>query len=299
MPSSASASASSSSSVRERKFILPESSAKAQISDSRSNLAVIVTHPWGPLGGNMNNNVVLAIVVWFQRMKITTLRFDFSGSQLGRGDSQVSQVKEAANFLLHGQHQNNNTRTSSTSKQQKQRASSSSTTTTATTEEDNSRRHVPKFILLVGYSYGSIISSSASNSIPQCIGTIMVSPPLAVRHWLYLFHGNYHLEQARNSGLPLLMMIGSKDNFTSEDSFMETVHTMPQNTTTGAVLKDADHFFRNREKDIMDIIGHWILNVFPQQCNGDLSLLADADFQVSTGTVEEESYTGCPCTSMD
>ncbi|OEU13101.1 hypothetical protein FRACYDRAFT_190515 [Fragilariopsis cylindrus CCMP1102] len=284
MPSSASAS-SSSSSVRERKFILPESSAKAQISDSRSNLAVIVTHPWGPLGGNMNNNVVLAIVVWFQRMKITTLRFNFSGSQLGRGDSQVSQVKEAANFLLHGQHQNNNTRTSSTSKQQKQR--------------DNSRRHVPKFILLVGYSYGSIISSSASNSIPQCIGTIMVSPPLAVRHWLYLFHGNYHLEQARNSGLPLLMMIGSKDNFTSEDSFMETVHTMPQNTTTGAVLKDADHFFRNREKDIMDIIGHWILNVFPQQCNGDLSLLADADFQVSTGTVEEESYTGCPCTSVD
>jgi alpha/beta superfamily hydrolase len=296
MPSSAS---SSSPSVRERKFILPESSSKAQISDSRSNLAVIVTHPWGPLGGNMNNNVVLAIAVWFQRMKITTLRFDFSGSQLGRGDSQVSQVKEAANFLLHGQHQNNNTRTSSTSKQQKQRISSSTTTTTTTTKEDNSRSHVPKFILLVGYSYGSIISASASNSIPQCIGTIMVSPPLAVRHWLYLFHGNYHLEQARKSRLPLLMMIGSKDNFTSEDSFMETVHTMPQNTTTGAVLKDADHFFHKREKDIMDIIGHWILGVFPQQCNGDLSLLADADFQVPTGTVEEESYTGCPCTSVD
>ncbi|MGK3743140.1 MAG: alpha/beta superfamily hydrolase [Bacillariaceae sp.] len=297
MPSSSS----SPSSVRERKFILPESSSKAQISDSGSNLAVIVTHPWGPLGGNMNNNVVLAIVVWFQRMKITTLRFDFYGSQLGRGDSQVAQVKEAANFLLHGQHQNN-TRISTT--KQKQRISSSSTTTT---KEDNRRRHVPKFILLVGYSYGSIISASASNSIPQCIGTIMVSPPLAVRHWLYLFHGNYHLEQARKSGLPLLMMIGSKDNFTSEDSFMETVHTMPQNTTTGAVLKDADHFFHKREKDIMDIIGHWILSVFPQQCNGDLSLLADADFQVPTGTtldsrktsVEKESYTGCPCTSVD
>ena len=83
----------------------------------------------------------------------------------------------------------------------------------------------------------------------------MLSPPLAVRHWLYLFHGNYHLEQARKSGRPLLMIIGSHDNFTAEDAFMDVVESMPTATTTGAVLKDADHFFRGREQDLMDVMG--------------------------------------------
>jgi hypothetical protein len=224
--------------VKERKCTLPESGAKAQVADLGSLLAVIVTHPWGPLGGNMNNNVVLAIAVWFQRLKVTTMRFDFCGSQIGRGTAQVDQVKEAANFLLSGQHI--------------KPSDTSSSPTTATTRP-------PSFILLVGYSYGSIISASASASIPRCIGVAMISPPLAVRHWLYMFHGNYHLEKARTSGLPLLMVIGSKDNFTSEEAFMDVVHTMPKDTTTGAVLKDVDHFFRGREQDLMDVMGKLLL----------------------------------------
>ena len=51
------------------------------------------------------------------------------------------------------------------------------------------------------------------------------------------------------------MIIGSQDNFTAENDFMDIVHTMPQKTTTGAVLKDADHFFRGQEKNIMDVMG--------------------------------------------
>jgi uncharacterized protein len=228
-------------SVKERKFSLPDSGSKAQVADLGSDLAVIVTHPWGPLGGNMNNNVVLAIVVWFQRLRITTMRFDFSGHQIGKGDRQVQQVKEAATFLLNGGHLEG----SSLHPSQLQAAATGNKQTTKP----------PKSILLVGYSYGSIISASASVEIPQCIGVAMISPPLAVRHWLYMFHGNHHLEQARKSGLPLLMILGSRDNFTGEDAFMEVVHSMPTTTTTGAVLKDADHFFRGREQDLMDVMG--------------------------------------------
>jgi len=215
----------------------------------------------------MNNNVVLAIAVWFQRLGITTMRFNFSGSQIGRGDYQVDNVREAANFLLTGQHLKG-----------KQGSSAPKPKESAEAEE----KKPPKFILLVGYSYGSIISGSASATIPQCIATVMISPPLAVRHWLYMFNGNYHLDQARRRKLPLLMMIGSRDNFTSEDAFMDIVNTMPQNTSTGAILKEADHFFRGREKDLMDIIGHWLLNVFPQ-CDGDLNSLVSIDFSATEG----------------
>lgn len=225
-------------SVKERKFILPESKSKAQVADLGSDVAVIITHPWGPLGGNMNNNVVLAIAVWFQRLKVTTMRFDFCGSQLGRGTRQVNQVKEASEFLLSGQHIT--------------KPDNKTTTTTTSTTTPNKP---PIYILMVGYSYGSIISASASAQIPRCIGVAMISPPLAVRHWLYMFYGNHHLDQARKSGLPLLMILGSNDNFTTEEAFMDVVETMPTNTTTGAVLKDVDHFFRGREQDLMDVMG--------------------------------------------
>jgi uncharacterized protein len=230
-------------SVKERKFSLPVSGSKAQVADLASDLAVIVTHPWGPLGGNMNNNVVLAIVVWFQRLKITTMRFDFCGYQLGRGDRQVQQVQEAANFLLQGFHLLDPS------------ASDPSQPPSAEAAPNTTTRKPPKSILLVGYSYGSIISGSASVKIPQCIGVAMISPPVAVQHWLYMFHGNYHLDRARKSGLPLLLVLGSRDNFTNEDAFMELVRSMPAATTTGAVLKEADHFFRGREQDLMDVMG--------------------------------------------
>lgn len=238
----------SSGKVRERKFKLPLCESSARIADSNSDLAVIVTHPWGPLGGNMNNNVVLAIAVWFQRLGITTLRFNFAGNQIGRGNFQVDNVKEAATFLLTGQHLNG-------------KASKAKEGEDGAIEE----RKAPSYILLVGYSYGSIICGSASSRISQCIATIMISPPLAVRHWLYMFNGNFHLEHARKAKRPMLMMIGSQDNFTSEDAFMDIVHTMPQDTTTGALLKDADHFFRGREKDLMDIIGKSLRTI---HCDG-------------------------------
>lgn len=108
----------------------------------------------------------------------------------------------------------------------------------------------------MGYSYGSIIAASASASIPQVIGVASIAPPIGVRHWLFLFNGDYHLEQARKRpDMPQLLVIGDEDNFTSEDAFMDVVRAMDQDSATGAVLKGADHFFRGREKDLMDILG--------------------------------------------
>ena len=141
----------------------------------------------------------------------------------------MEQVKEAAEFLLKGNHQGRR------------------------------KGKPPTRLLLVGYSYGSIVAASASAGIPQVIGVVSIAPPIGVRHWLFFFNGNYHLEQARKRpDLPQLLIIGDEDNFTSETAFMEVVKSMRQESTTGAVLKGADHFFRGREKDLMDILGEYI-----------------------------------------
>ena len=247
----------------ERKYILPDSQSECLVSHSNSqpsSLGVIVTHPWGMLGGNMHNNVVRSICKWFQQLGITTLRFDFAGTQLGRGYTQVNQVIEASNFLLNG---------------------------TYLSGDGNNNSNNVRYILLVGYSYGSIICGSASSQIPQCIGLIEVSPPFSVRHWLYCFNGNYHIEQSKiRVELPKLFVIGSNDNFTSEQIFLDIVNSMPilptsasndnstTTTTTGAVLKDVDHFYNGgrSEKDLLNVIGHWILKTYPQ-CSNNLQNL--------------------------
>ena len=71
----------------------------AYIANMESTIAVIVTHPWGPLGGNLYNNVVNAAVLYFQRIGITTCRFNFAGSQFGRGYYQIQQLQHIAKKL--------------------------------------------------------------------------------------------------------------------------------------------------------------------------------------------------------
>lgn len=189
----------------------------------------------------MQNHVVLNVVQFFQRLKVTTMRFDFCGSQIGRGYSQIDQVKEAASVLVKG------TFLSSSSQQ---------------------TNNLPKNILLVGYSYGSIICASATASIPECIGMIWIAPPLGVRRWLYLFAGNTHLEQAKKRpNMPQLMIMGSKDNFTSIEDFENVVSTMPE-ATSSSVLKGSDHFFGSsaKLKDLLAEICKYMEDWFAHLC---------------------------------
>lgn len=154
----------------EEKHTIPSFHTNAQIADMNSRVAVIVTHPWGPLGGDMHNNVVVAAVLYFHSIGITTCRFDFAGSQVGRGNAQVTQVQQAASYLLQGKH----------------------------IPSSNTNNKPPSYILLCGYSYGSLIVASASSLIPQCIGCISIAPPISVQHWLLCFHGKFHANQLDN-----------------------------------------------------------------------------------------------------
>lgn len=200
----------------------------------------------------MHNNVVVAAALYFQRLGITTVRFDFAGS-VSRGYSQVQQVQQVAESLLGGEYSG--------------------------AGERSVKSNPPSHVILMGYSYGSLISASASATIPNCVCTVSVAPPFSVSHWLLLFNSDHHLKQAAaKQNLPRLFVIGNKDNFTSESTFRNTVEKrFPAESTTGAVLKNADHFFQGREKDLMDVIGQWLLTTFPS-CQGDLGKLRDVEF---------------------
>ena len=65
---------------------------------------VVITHPHPQYGGNMHNNVVMAILQSYQQMGYTTLRFNFrgvGGSQGGYSDGigEREDVKGAIEYL--------------------------------------------------------------------------------------------------------------------------------------------------------------------------------------------------------
>ncbi|KAJ1548107.1 hypothetical protein HK405_004201 [Cladochytrium tenue] len=55
------------------------SSATAFSAETRSSTCVVVAHPYGPLGGNLHNNVVSACCQLFVSMGFITARFNFRG----------------------------------------------------------------------------------------------------------------------------------------------------------------------------------------------------------------------------
>ena len=106
-----------------------------------------------------------------------------------------------------------------------------------------------------------------------------------MRHLLYLWSGNAHItdaitqtkvnttqhnaktehaattdlsseaEEDTTDAIPQLLILGDHDNFTSVITFRDIVATMDDTTTTGIVLGNTDHFFRNKEHSILTAIG--------------------------------------------
>ncbi|KAL7575767.1 hypothetical protein ACA910_003097 [Epithemia clementina (nom. ined.)] len=245
----------------------------------QSYTAVIVTHPWGPLGGNMHNNVVVASALYFQKMGFTTCRFNFLPHQWinSTGLAHVEQVKQAAHMMLHG----------------------STTLDRAFYPESATDEFVrPNRIILVGYSYGSLISGSASLDIPECVATIAIAPPFAVQMWLLSFRSDRFLERSgERPDIFRFFVIGDNDNFTSESYFQSTLDKrLPIEHTDAAVISGADHFFRQREKDLMAVIGQWLRTIYASECQGGdlkrlstVEVLPHASSPSSPSLVPEES----------
>ena len=209
-----------------------------------TNLAVIFTHPWKPLGGNYHNRVVHAAAKYFQSLGITTAKINFSRKKVSRGYKEVQEVISCANYLLEGKYNHPSTEKNS--------------------NNNNNISNPTKItsILLIGYSYGSLITSSASASIPACIGCVSIAPPFSVMDWLLLFNSSHHLAQAKlRSDIPRLFVIGDRDNFTSLKVFFDHVVTFPNcsnsTATSYIVIPKADHFFVGTEHSIANIIGRW------------------------------------------
>ena len=119
---------------------------EGQLAAGDHQRGVVVTHPHPLYGGNMHNNVVIAVSRAYQSRGCTTLRFNFRGvgGSQGNYDDGVGEqedVRAAVAYLA-----------------------------------DNGMEQID----LAGYSFGAWVNALAINGGLQVARMIMLSPPVAI-----------------------------------------------------------------------------------------------------------------------
>ena len=163
------------------------------LADRASCLAVIVCHPWGPMGGSMWDLNVGVIADIFAKAGVTTLRFNFrTGLDFGVG--AAADLRAACEYLLNGP----------------------------------LPPSPPERLLIIGYSYGSLVVSEVAPTIEACSALVLVAPPLGVKRVLYGPRGSRPLDAVAHSSKPKLALIGTHDQFCSKERFEAFGETLRQ-----------------------------------------------------------------------
>ena len=156
-----------------------------------SSLGVICCHPWGPVGGSMYDPNVVYVLNSFK--SCTTLRFNFR-SGIDFGITAANDLRDAIDYML------------------------------------SAIESPPQRVLLVGYSYGSLVVADVAPEHDQVVAFAMLMPPLGVKSFLMgppLLRED-PTERARASPKPKLMVIGTHDQFCTRERFERWANTLQQ-----------------------------------------------------------------------
>ena len=113
----------------------------------------------------------------------------------------------------------------------------------------------PKKVILVGYSYGSMIANAAAGKHDKIVGFVAVSTPFSVFWALSLFNGSM-LRNAAKVNKPKLLIMGSSDAFCGESTFLQQFDDQKE-PKTGYFVKDLDHFWFGQEAGAFGAIWTW------------------------------------------
>lgn len=84
--------------IESKDKILIEISPKYQ-GKSKEAPAIIIAHPYGPLGGNMNNNVVIALQKYFLSQGYITVCLNFRGCGHSQGKTSWTGMSEREDYI--------------------------------------------------------------------------------------------------------------------------------------------------------------------------------------------------------
>eukprot|EP00930_Biecheleria_cincta_P059610 TRINITY_DN45318_c0_g1_i1.p1 TRINITY_DN45318_c0_g1~~TRINITY_DN45318_c0_g1_i1.p1 ORF type:complete len:388 (-),score=53.38 TRINITY_DN45318_c0_g1_i1:18-1181(-) len=215
---------------QEQSMMIPSygSFVQAMVCIQQSPVVAIMTHPWGPMGGSMWDPHPRTAAKIMAEAGCSTVRFDFGwGNGVGSGNASIEDVKSVAAWF---------------------------------TSPRDGNAGLASQVVLIGYSYGSVIAAAASSDIPECIGYAAVCPPLDYAWGLYMFNSTRLLSKAAASpSLPKLLVLGSSDIFCSVGSFRKFVGTLPE-PKMAVELDGVTHFdaYPHLQKALVE----WVVSAF-------------------------------------
>lgn len=244
--------------LREEDVTIPPSSdggvrLAAKVFNRRSPVAVILTHPYGPLGGNMYNNVIVKLTQSLAREGFTTVRFNARGVAPSTGRTSWRGLKEKADLEAVCQY------------------------VLTQLEEPPAR------LVLIGYSHGSVVASAVAGEMPEVLAYAAIAYPFSVAWALTLFHQGRFLAAASQGGKPKLFLMGTEDNFTGIGAFRAKVKALPSPLEV-VEIKGADHFFFGIEHKVWEPIHGWLKRVLGTV---DLKALMSQPTSTPIGVVDE------------
>lgn len=113
-------------------------------------------------------------------------------------------------------------------------------------------------VLVVGYSYGSIVAMASTEAIPESLGWVSIAPPLDYVWALFLFNGRAVLDQAHTS-LPKLLIHPTRDQFCATKSFDDYFAALPE-PKIATKVRGATHF--DLVNHIPGALAQWLQTAF-------------------------------------
>eukprot|EP01059_Diplonema_ambulator_P006047 TRINITY_DN15821_c0_g1_i1.p1 TRINITY_DN15821_c0_g1~~TRINITY_DN15821_c0_g1_i1.p1 ORF type:complete len:247 (+),score=79.83 TRINITY_DN15821_c0_g1_i1:48-743(+) len=188
----------------------------------REDVLVVVTHPYGLLGGDLDNPVCMAVGRMAVEKGLVTVRLNFRGVGESSGTGSWRGQAEQQDVL-----------------------------SVISRYETHPAFTSPPRIALIGYSYGSLISGSLLSRHPSIALYTAIAYPFSVAWALTLFNQEAYLRPLQESpSIPKLFIHGNRDQFTSTDAAAAKVKTMGDSASI-STLQYADHFFGARKTKIV------------------------------------------------
>ena len=195
--------------------------------DEAGGWAAVISHPHPKLGGDLDNNVVVAVAQCLNRLGVTTVRFNTRGVGGSDGFSSWFGVDERQDALA---------------------AIAYAWTLPGVTK-----------VLMAAYSFGAAVGASIVADCPKPPSAIvLIAYPRGFWSW-FLFRQHYNLFDRIGlpSGTPKLLILGEHDNFTSV-STIETMFKALSEPKTLRIIDGTDHFFFGEEHRVSKVLEEWL-----------------------------------------
>ncbi|KAI8370337.1 Alpha/Beta hydrolase protein [Radiomyces spectabilis] len=200
--------------------------------------AIIIAHPYGPLGGNFHNNVVMALHQLCADNGFLAVSINFRGCGHSKGKPSWTGMPERGDYQ---------------------------SVVDAVTQPTEKTQQFPRArqLVICGYSFGAMVASSIDvvENIP--CSYLLISYPLSVTWALATVKTGYFrtratalLQQREND---VLVIFGSNDQFTGKGSYEKWLQHKSERVRT-VLVPGADHFWMATEPQdqLVRAVNDWL-----------------------------------------